>query len=174
MSARRTVEEWIRRFNKGDAIALAELYHENAMCLWPMQRPVIGRAAIQKIFRPNRAIAERICAPEFIYEEDDRVIIEWWDRFAWQGCGVFIMRGSRIAFSYWDIVSSDAFSKEFGRTNQYTRKIDSHRIILGDKNARRSITSLAAAVPSWIVRFIRGPDCISAASNARKTDDGAK
>ncbi|MCA1493645.1 hypothetical protein I6F11_22290 [Ensifer sp. NBAIM29] len=33
MKARRRVEEWIRRFNKGDAIALAELYHENAMSL---------------------------------------------------------------------------------------------------------------------------------------------
>ncbi|MCA1371544.1 nuclear transport factor 2 family protein [Bradyrhizobium sp. BRP14] len=177
MKARRRVEEWIRRFNKGDAIALAELYHENAMSLWPMQRPVIGRAAIQKIFRQDLAIAETICTSEIIHEEDDRVIREWWDTFTWRGCGVFMVRGSRIAFGYWNAVSSDAFSNEYFRTNQHTQKTDSDRMILGDKNARRSLTSLAAAalvlIPLWIVHFLLGPDCTSVASLARKTHGGA-
>ncbi|WP_063769954.1 nuclear transport factor 2 family protein [Ensifer aridi] len=121
MKPRRTVEEWIRRFNTGDAIALAELYNEDGMSLRPMQRPVVGRTAIQKMFQQDRAIAETICTPEFIHEEDDRVILEWWDIFRRRGCGIFIVCGSRIAFSYWDLGSSYSFSSEYCETDQHSK-----------------------------------------------------
>ena len=47
---RQVVEEFVRRFNKRGAIAIAELYHEDPVNYQVTQRPVEGRAAIREMF----------------------------------------------------------------------------------------------------------------------------
>jgi ketosteroid isomerase-like protein len=50
MGPREIVEEFVRRFNKGDATAIAELYHDDAVNHQVTQEPVNGRAAIREMF----------------------------------------------------------------------------------------------------------------------------
>ena len=50
MGPRQIVEEFVRRFNKGDATAIAELYHDDAVNHQVTQEPVNGRAAIREMF----------------------------------------------------------------------------------------------------------------------------
>lgn len=47
MSPRQTVEAWIEHFNKGDAAALADLYHPDAVNHQVTQEPISGREAIR-------------------------------------------------------------------------------------------------------------------------------
>ena len=40
MTPRQVVEEWVRRFNSGDADRLSELYHEDAVNHQVVQEPI--------------------------------------------------------------------------------------------------------------------------------------
>jgi SnoaL-like domain len=71
MSPREVVEEWVRRFNRCDATAIAELYHEDAVNHQVTQQPVEGRAAIREMFERDFAAAEITCIPEVIHEAGD-------------------------------------------------------------------------------------------------------
>ncbi|OAP38697.1 YybH family protein [Sinorhizobium americanum] len=102
MKPREMVEEWIRRFNRRDAIAVAELYREDALHLPAKQRSVEGRFAIQKMFEEDFAVAGMTCVPEVIYEIGGSAVLEWRDPSGRRGCGVFAVRESRISFAYWD------------------------------------------------------------------------
>ena len=46
VNPRQVVEEFVKLFNKGDAAAIAELYHEDAVNHQVTREPVQGRAAI--------------------------------------------------------------------------------------------------------------------------------
>ncbi|WOS66988.1 MULTISPECIES: YybH family protein [Sinorhizobium] len=102
MKPREMVEEWIRRFNRRDAVAVAELYREDALHLPAKQRSVEGRSAIQKMFEQDFAVAGMTCVPELIYEIGASAVLEWRDPSGRRGCGAFAVRDSRISFAYWD------------------------------------------------------------------------
>ena len=99
MSPRQIVEEFVRRFNKGDATAIAELYHEDAVNHQVTQNPVEGRAAIPEMFEQEFAVIEMTCIPEIIHEAGDVAILEWRDPLGLRGCGLFTVRDGRIALS---------------------------------------------------------------------------
>jgi ketosteroid isomerase-like protein len=107
MSPREVVEEWVRRFNRGDATAIVELYHEDAVNHQVTQQPVEGRAAIREMFERDFAAAEMTCIPEVIHEAGDVAILEWRDPLGLRGCGFFTVRDGRIVFQrgYWDKLS---------------------------------------------------------------------
>ena len=75
MSPREVVEEFVRGFNKGDATAIAELYHEDAVNDQVTREPVQGRAAICEMFERDFATAEMTCIPEIIHEAGDVAIM---------------------------------------------------------------------------------------------------
>jgi ketosteroid isomerase-like protein len=104
---RQVVEEFVRLFNKRDAKAIAELYHEDAVNHQVTQEPVEGRAAICEMFEREFATAEMTCIPETIHEAGDVAILEWRDPLGLRGCGFFTVRDGRIAFQrgYWDKLS---------------------------------------------------------------------
>jgi len=104
MTPRQVVEEWVRRFNSGNAERLAELYDDEAVNHQVVQEPIAGKAAIREMFRREFAAAQMVCIPEIIHEAGDVAILEWKDPFGLRGCGFFTVRGDRIIFQrgYWD------------------------------------------------------------------------
>jgi ketosteroid isomerase-like protein len=107
MSPRNVVERWVERFNAGDALGLADLYHADAVNHQVTQAPVEGREAIRTMFEREFASAEMTCIVEAIHEAGDVVAIEWRDPLGLRGCGFFTVRDGRIAFQrgYWDKLS---------------------------------------------------------------------
>jgi limonene-1,2-epoxide hydrolase len=104
---RQVVEEFVRLFNKRDATAIAELYHEDTVNHQVTQEPVEGRVAIREMFEREFATAKMTCIPEIIHEAGDVAILEWRDPLGLRGCGFFTVRDGRIAFQrgYWDKLS---------------------------------------------------------------------
>lgn len=113
MTPRQVVEEWVRRFNSGDADRLAELYHEDAVNHQVVQEPIAGRVAICEMFQREFAAADMTCIPEVIHEAGDVAILEWIDPLGLRGCGFFTVKSDRIVFQrgYWDKLS---FLKQHG------------------------------------------------------------
>lgn len=113
MTPRQVVEEWVRRFNSGDANALAELYANDAVNHQVVQEPVTGKAAIREMFQREFATASMTCIPEVIHEAGDVAILEWKDPLELRGCGFFTVKDDRIVFQrgYWDKLS---FLKKHG------------------------------------------------------------
>ena len=107
MTPRQVVEEWVRRFNSGDADSLAELYHAAAVNHQVVQEPIAGRVAICEMFRREFAAADMTCIPEVIHEAGDVAILEWIDPLGLRGCGFFTVKSGRIVFQrgYWDKLS---------------------------------------------------------------------
>lgn len=107
MSPSDVVLEWVRRFNSGDADALAELYHEDAVNHQVVQEPVAGKSAIREMFRREFAAAAMTCIPEVIHEAGEVAILEWKDPLGLRGCGFFTVGNDRIVFQrgYWDKLS---------------------------------------------------------------------
>jgi predicted enzyme related to lactoylglutathione lyase/ketosteroid isomerase-like protein len=101
------VERWVELFNAGDADALAELYHDDAVNHQVAAEPVEGREAIRDMFRREFASAEMTCIPDVIHEAGDVAILEWTDPLGLRGCGFFTVREGRIALQrgYWDKLS---------------------------------------------------------------------
>ena len=107
MTPKQLVEEWVKRFNDGDAAGIADLYHEDAVNHQVTQEPIEGRAAIQRMFEREFSTAEMECIPEAIHEAGDVAALEWRDPNGLRGCGFFTVRDERIAFQrgYWDKLS---------------------------------------------------------------------
>lgn len=107
MTPRQLVELWVERFNAGDADALAELYHEDAINHQVTQEPIEGREAIRAMFEREFSAAEMLCIPEAIHEAGQVAALEWRDPIGLRGCGFFTVRDGRIAFQrgYWDKLS---------------------------------------------------------------------
>jgi ketosteroid isomerase-like protein len=89
MTPRQVVEEWVRRFNSGDADGLAELYHEDAVNHQVVQEPISGKVAIREMFRREFAAADMTCIPEVIHEAGNVAILERRDPLGLRGCGFF-------------------------------------------------------------------------------------
>lgn len=107
MTPKEVVEEWIKRFNHGDAKGLAELYSEEAINHQVTQDPVEGREAIEAMFQREFAAAEMTCIPEVIHDAGDVAALEWRDPLGLRGCGFFTVKDDKITFQrgYWDKLS---------------------------------------------------------------------
>ena len=107
MTPRELVERWVELFNAGDALALSELYHADAVNHQVTQEPIEGREAIRAMFEREFGAAEMTCLPEAIHEAGNVVALEWRDPLGLRGCGFFTIRNDRIAFQrgYWDKLS---------------------------------------------------------------------
>ncbi|MGK6313605.1 nuclear transport factor 2 family protein [Neorhizobium sp. DT-125] len=107
MSPRKIVENWVERFNAGDADGLADLYHADAVNHQVTQAPVEGRDAIRAMFEREFAAAAMTCIVEAVHEAGDVVALEWRDPAGLRGCGFFTVRDDRIVFQrgYWDKLS---------------------------------------------------------------------
>ena len=101
------IEQWVALFNAGDAAAIADLYHADAVNHQVTQEPIEGRDAIRAMFEREFAAAQMVCIPEAIHDVGDVVALEWRDPLGLRGCGFFTIRDGRIAFQrgYWDKLS---------------------------------------------------------------------
>ena len=104
MTPKQIVEIWVKRVNSGDADGLAELYHDDAVNHQVTQEPIEGRDAIRRMFEQEFASADMECIPEAVHEAGEVIALEWRDPNGLRGCGIFTVRGGRIAFQrgYWD------------------------------------------------------------------------
>ena len=107
MTAKEVVEEWVKRFNAGDADSLAELYSDDAVNHQVTQEPVEGREAIKSMFKQEFSAADMTCLPEAIHEAGDVAALEWRDPLGLRGCGFFTVQNGKITFQrgYWDKLS---------------------------------------------------------------------
>ena len=98
---------WIEVFNQGDAEAIAQFYHEDAINHQVANQPVEGREAILDMFRQEFATTEMHCIPENLFEDGDWAILEWKDPLGLRGCGFFQVTEGKIKFQrgYWDKLS---------------------------------------------------------------------
>ncbi|MFZ1746402.1 MAG: nuclear transport factor 2 family protein [Nitrospirales bacterium] len=69
------VRSWVEAFNRADAETLAGLYPEDAVNHQVANEPVVGRAAIHRMFAEEFAKAEMRCIVERIFEIDDWAIL---------------------------------------------------------------------------------------------------
>jgi limonene-1,2-epoxide hydrolase len=107
LAPRSLVSAWVEAFNRGDAEALAAMYHEGAVNHQVAEAPVVGREAIRAMFAREFAAAEMVCLVENLFEDGEWAILEWRDPLGLRGCGFFHVVDGRIAFQrgYWDKLS---------------------------------------------------------------------
>ena len=107
LEPREVVRRWVEAFNRADAAALAEFYHEDATNHQAPQEPVVGRAAIRARFMAEFAAAKMVCLVENLFQDGEWAILEWRDPLGLRGCGFFHVTQGRIAFQrgYWDKLS---------------------------------------------------------------------
>ena len=104
LQPKEVIKKWVDVFNSGDALALSELYHNNAINHQVNTEPVEGKEAIQIMFREEFAHAEMVCIIENIFEDGEWAILEWRDPLGLRGCGFFHVVNDKIIFQrgYWD------------------------------------------------------------------------
>jgi hypothetical protein len=107
MSPKETLVKWLDAFNAADVEALGELYAEYATNHQVAESPVVGKAAIKKMFSDGFAKAEMVCIPDNIFEDGEWAILEWYDPKGLRGCGFFRVVNGKIIFQrgYWDKLS---------------------------------------------------------------------
>ncbi len=95
---------FVDAFNREDADALAELYHDDAVNHQVAEKPVRGKEAIRAMFREAFAQTKMICLVENMFEDGDWGILEWRDPLGLRGCGFFRIKDGKIIFQrgYWD------------------------------------------------------------------------
>jgi limonene-1,2-epoxide hydrolase len=113
MKPKELVENWVDLFNEGNALKLAELYHEKAINHQVANEPVKGKDAIRKMFSNEFSSAEMNCIVENIFEDGEWAILEWKDPLGLRGCGFFKILDGKIILQrgYWDKLS---FLKQHG------------------------------------------------------------
>ena len=107
MQPKELIHEWVRRFNAADVDGLMELYAEDAVNHQVVAEPLVGRAAIEEMFRIEFGRATMVCQIENIFEDGEWAILEWSDPLGLRGCGFFHIRDDRIIFQrgYFDQLS---------------------------------------------------------------------
>lgn len=107
MTPKELVTKWVAVFNTGDADALAELYHDDAINHQVANQPVEGKENIRQMFSSEFAVAEMVCIPENIFEDGAWSILEWTDPLGLRGCGFFQVVDGKIKLQrgYWDKLS---------------------------------------------------------------------
>ena len=78
-SARDVVQAWVDAFNKRDALAAAELYHDDAVNTQVATgRPAVGRQAIlEELLAFFRAFPDNYTRPLNLFEDGEWGILEW-------------------------------------------------------------------------------------------------
>lgn len=106
-SPREIVARFAELFNKQDAAALSELYHDDAVNHQVPNEPVFGKEAIREMFEQEFAAADMVCIVEHIFEDGEWGILEWKDPLGLRGCGFFQVEDGKIRFQrgYWDKLS---------------------------------------------------------------------
>jgi hypothetical protein len=101
------VRKWVELFNEGDADALAEMYHHDAVNHQVANEPVKGKQAIHRMFSNEFRNADMTCIIENIFVDGDWAILEWKDPNGLRGCGFFRFSDGKINFQrgYWDRLS---------------------------------------------------------------------
>ncbi len=99
--------QWLAAFNNADISALADLYADFATNHQVADEPVIGKAAIVKMFEEGFAQTEMVCIPDNIFEDGEWAILEWYDPKGLRSCGFFHIIDGKIVFQrgYWDKLS---------------------------------------------------------------------
>jgi len=107
MSPKEIVIKFVEYFNQVDVEGLVNLYHEDATNHQVANEPIVGKAAIRKMFEDEFAAAEMVCIVENIFEDGDWAILEWSDPLGLRGCGFFHVIEGKIRFQrgYWDKLS---------------------------------------------------------------------
>ena len=101
------VKQWVATFNRADANALAEFYHEHAINHQVANQPVVGKDAIRQMFMDEFSKATMVCIIENIFEDGNWAILEWKDPNGLRGCGFFQFEYGKISLQrgYWDKLS---------------------------------------------------------------------
>ena len=76
MTPKEILQEWIDCFNAADAVALANLYAQDAINHQVANTPVIGKTAIHKMFVNEFATSKMVCIVEHIFEDGEWAIME--------------------------------------------------------------------------------------------------
>lgn len=107
MTPKELLQDWITTFNRADAAALAEFYHPDAVNHQVTNAPIVGKAAILKMFQQEFATADMTCIPVNIFEDGEWAIMEWQDPLGLRGCGFFHFVEGKIKLQrgYWDKLS---------------------------------------------------------------------
>ncbi|WP_258105184.1 nuclear transport factor 2 family protein [Marinoscillum sp. MHG1-6] len=107
MSPKELIKQWVVHFNNGDANALAELYHADAINHQVVWDPIEGRENIKMMFEKDFSRAQMTCVIENIFEDGEWGILEWKDPLGLRGCGFFQIVDEKIKFQrgYWDHLS---------------------------------------------------------------------
>lgn len=105
--AKEVVQQWVDIFNSGDAAAISQLYHEEAINHQVANEPVVGKQAIYQMFAEEFAAADMVCLVENIFEDGEWAILEWKDPLGLRGCGFFhVVEGKiKLQRGYWDKLS---------------------------------------------------------------------
>ena len=107
MTPKEILQKWIDCFNAADAVALANLYAQDAINHQVANTPVIGKTAIHEMFVNEFATSKMVCIVEHIFEDGEWAIMEWKDPLGLRGCGFFHVQNDKIVFQrgYWDKLS---------------------------------------------------------------------
>ena len=107
MKRKEVIKEWVKLFNNGNANAIADLYHEDAINHQVANEPIEGKKSIKEMFTSEFDTADMICIVENIFEDGEWVILEWKDPIGLRGCGFFQIIDQKIKFQrgYWDKLS---------------------------------------------------------------------
>ena len=107
MEPRELVKEWVAAFNRADPDALAAFYSKDAVNHQVVQDPVVGRAAIRRMFAREFETATMVCQVENIFQDGEWAILEWSDPLGLRGCGFFHIKDDLIIFQrgYFDQLS---------------------------------------------------------------------
>lgn len=107
MKRKEVIKEWVKLFNNGNANAIADLYHEDAINHQVANEPIEGKKSIKEMFTSEFDTADMICIVENIFEDGEWVILEWKDPLGLRGCGFFQIIDEKIKFQrgYWDKLS---------------------------------------------------------------------
>jgi hypothetical protein len=107
MKPKELVLQWVDLFNTGNAEAITELYHTDAINHQVANDPIVGKTAIKEMFVAEFAMAEMVCIVENLFEDGDWAILEWKDPKVLRGCGFFQIRENKIIYQrgYWDKLS---------------------------------------------------------------------
>ncbi len=107
MRPKQLIEKWVAAFNAGNAEAISNFYHDDAINHQVTQQPVVGKIAIREMFVREFDQANMTCIVENIFEDKDWGILEWKDPLGLRGCGFFQIENGKIKFQrgYWDKLS---------------------------------------------------------------------
>lgn len=107
MTPKQILQKWIEAFNKADVETISDLYAGDAINHQVVNEPLVGKAAIKKMFETEFAKAKMVCIVENIFEDGNWAILEWKDPKGLRGCGFFRIKDDKIVFQrgYWDKLS---------------------------------------------------------------------